>query len=103
MAADVKPMTKTAPSAARGYTYPATDICPKGQPYGWDAIRAELIDSANRKESPWIKPAKGVKHPRVLLTPEEAPAIRERLKKGAGPRTPHTNVAGTTLCCFRSM
>ncbi len=56
------------------------------EPWSWEDLKAQSIESKNRPEPPWLKPAEGARHPIVLFDPAELPRIRARLKEGAGPR-----------------
>jgi len=59
---------------------------PEGRPWQWSDLASQATESRDRKDSPWLKPAEGAKHPVVLFDPDEVSKIRERLTRGAGPR-----------------
>ncbi len=52
----------------------------------WSDLKGGAIESKDRPSPPWTMGAEGAKHPVVFFDPADLPKIRERLKKGAGPR-----------------
>lgn len=59
---------------------------PEGRALLWSDVSAKSIESADRKQDPWLKGPGGATHPVVLFDPKDLPKIRARLKRGAGPR-----------------
>ena len=59
---------------------------PEGQLWKWRHFGSEAIESKERKQDPWITGLEGAKHPVILFDPADIDKIRERLKRGAGPR-----------------
>ena len=79
---------KGEPGAGKVYVSPVKGPkpYPEGRPWRWAEFRSKAIESKDRKQDPWIKGLEGAAHPMVLLESKDVPTIRERLKRGAGPR-----------------
>ena len=77
-----------ATSAKKVYVSSAADPkpYPEGPPWKWRGLAAEDIESRQRKQDPWIMGETGARHPVVLFDPSDVPVIRERMKKGMGPK-----------------
>ena len=59
---------------------------PEGAPWKWSDLKSQAIESKDRPQDPWIMGPTGATHPVVLFEASDIPKIRERLKRGAGPR-----------------